>query len=193
MYTEAEYAAALARARADAEEVLGCPIGSDIPADKAVELLRYAYERTDLSAKNLGADQAAWKFLYTEVKEALRRADPKAAEAVDGVEERLGQLSLLEKALEARQRANLADWGFRVPLGFMIVGSLVGFFRSGDLASIIVGALVSWFAGLTFSIFVLDSADVQLPLGMRLIGKPGLNGLGGWLCKRPLKRFAPRG
>jgi hypothetical protein len=191
MYTDEEYVAAVDRVWIEAEAVLGCPLRSNLPVNKVVDLLRYSDERTDLYAKNLTADEAAWKLLYTQTKEVLGATDPKLVAAIESNERKVHSLKVVGKALKARQKADLSDWGFRVPLGFLIVGALIGFFRSPDLVSVAVGGVMSWLAGLLFSIFVLDSADLQISFGMRLLGKPGLTRLGVWLVSRPLKRFAP--
>lgn len=191
MYADEEYAAAVDRAWSEAEVILGAPMDSNHPVEKVVEVLKHASFKTYLYSDDLTADEAAWKLLYNELLKGLRAANPDLAAKIDEIQEKNRPVAVVQRALEARQKANLTDWGFRVPLGFMIVGGLIGFFRSPDLRSVIVGGLVSWFAGLLFSIFVLDSADIQIKWAFRLHGKPGLTWIANWLFSRTLKRFAP--
>jgi len=189
VYTDEEYAIALASVSAQAEEKLGGPLRSTYPLEKIIDLRSYAKSRTSLESEPLTAEQAAWKVMFSSLTELLRTNAPELLAKLDEFEQKNDALESLEYALQHYKAAHPHDYGFTVAVGFMIVGGLLGFLRSPGIGSVLFSGVVSWIAGLLFSIFVMNSAAVQIRIGFKLEGTV-LTRLGRWLIYHALEDYA---
>jgi hypothetical protein len=186
MATEQEISEAAAKATAEA--VLGGSLRATHSLMKLVELRVHAKSKTDLRASELSAEQTVWKAIYESVTNLIRQTDPSALENADALQADLDALDSFQRAVEGYKAANTHEYGYKVPIGFMIVGTLLAFLRSPDVTSVLVGAVVSWIAGFCFSVFVLNS-EIQLKIGFQLEGTM-FKRIGRWFIHHTLKNYA---
>jgi hypothetical protein len=184
MYTQAEYLAALEKVRAEFDARTG---GSSkmMTFQETNDFRRFAMSQTNLHSGDLTAEQAAWKTLYHALTDELRKTDPETMAKVESLEAEMEALEAVRDAVKEKIQAHPHDYGFRVPLGFLIVGVLIGWFREGTVWSILVCAFASWVAGMLFSIFVTRSAYVQSVVAIKL-NRIGFNRIAHWLYNRSL-------
>jgi hypothetical protein len=183
MYTDAEFAAALEKVQSEFEARTGG--GSKTTFKETNDIRRFAKSQTDLRSDDLTAEQAAWKLLYNSLTEELRKADPQMMAQVEALEAKIEALEAVRDAVQRKTQARPHDYGFRVPLGFLIVGGLIGWLRNSTLWSIVACAIASWIVGMLFSIFVMDSANVQSIAAINL-NRIGFKRIANWLYNRAL-------
>ena len=183
MYSEEEYAVAFEQVKAEfAAKVAG---RSRLTIKDTFEIRQYAKSRTDLDGNDLTAEEAAWKTLYLSLSEQLRETAPDLMAEVEPDEQRVDGLQSLQNAIGDKLVAHPKDFGFKVPLGFLLVGALIGAFRALSLSSIVVCGFASLVAGLLFSIFAADSARVQSEIAIRL-NRLGFPRIAHWLYERAI-------
>ena len=132
MYTDAEYLSALERMKADFEERSGG--ATNLTFKETNDIRLHAKSLTDLDSDDLTADQAAWKVLYDSLTEELRRIDPELMAQIEPLEARVDALKAVQGAITAKLEAHPHDYGFRVPLVFLIVGGHVSLSQPFTLA-----------------------------------------------------------
>jgi hypothetical protein len=91
----------------------------------------------------------------------------------------------LQELMAAKLKACPNDYGFRVWWGFVIVGVLVGCMRGWHFWSILLHGLTFWVAGMFFSVFAIDSAEVQSKIAI-FLHRLGENRVSKWLYDRAL-------
>jgi len=166
VFTNDELAVALQNVRAEfASKVAGQP---QLTVQQAIDIREYAKSRTDLDSGNLSAEQAAWKTLYESLTEELRKSAPDTMAEVEPLERQMDSLQSLQNLMKAKLDARPNDLGYRVPIAFLIVGGLIGWFVNASLWSVAVCSIASWISGILFALFVTDSAQVQSDLANRM-------------------------
>jgi hypothetical protein len=121
-------------------------------------------------------------FYYRRRMAAMPGDAPSELERLLARREELLQLQAAKKKkLEARPH----DYGIRAWWGFVIVGLLVGWMRAATIASVLRYGFVFWIAGMFFSIFALDSAEVQSKIAI-FANKLGACRIAAWLYQRAL-------
>jgi hypothetical protein len=183
VYTEDEFTAALQTVKAEFAAKVGAR--PQLTIEETMEIREYAKSRTDLVSHNLTAEQAAWNALYDGLTEELRSTTPDVMAEVEPLEKQMASLQSLQTLMKAKLDAHPNDFGYRVPLGFLIVGGLIGWFINPSLWSVIGSGLASWIAGMFVAVFVTDSAKVQSDLAIRM-NRVGLKRTAHWLYTRAL-------
>jgi hypothetical protein len=153
---------------------------------QGMELRAYAKARTNLHSDNLTVEQAIWKSLYEGLTEELRKSSPESMAQIEALEERRDNVEALQQMMAAKRNAHPHDFGIRVWWGFVIIGLLVGWMRSSDLRAIPLYGLAFWIAGMFFSIFALDSAEVQSKIAIFLYHSLRERHISEWLYHRAL-------
>ena len=95
------------------------------------------------------------------------------------------ELLQLQVAMKKKLEAHPLDYGIRAWWGFVIIGLLVGWLRAATIASVLRYGFVFWIAGMFFSIFALDSAEVQSKIAI-VLNKLGARRIADWLYQRAL-------
>ena len=98
---------------------------------------------------------------------------------------RRDELLRLRQAMMEKLKAHPRDYGVRVWWGFAIIGVLVGWIRAASIGSVLRYGFAFWIAGMFFSVFALDSAEVQSKLAIAL-NKIGARRIAEWLYERAL-------
>ena len=153
---------------------------------KAMELREYAKARTDLHSDNLTMEQTIWKSLYDGLTEELRKASPDSMADIEALEKKQDDLKNFQELMSAKMKARPHDYGTRAWWGFVIIGLLIGWMRSSSLFSVLLHGLGFLVAGMFFSIFVLESAEVQSKLAIFLFHRFGEKRVSNWLYNRAL-------
>jgi hypothetical protein len=176
-----ERLAALERVNAELEKRLG-----EMPTVQQIyEVRRYAASLTNLHSENLTAEQAAWKVAYESMTDALRKAAPDLMAEVEPLEEEINAAQNLTSAMKASLAAHPHDQGFRVLYAAFMIGAIIGWTHSNNIAGSLLDGLLAGLAGLFISIFILDSPYVQALLGI-WFNRIGFKRLGAWLYSRSL-------
>src|SRR6266567_4877509 len=152
---------------------------SELTVHAIYKLREYAKSRTSLRSADLTAEEAAWKFVYYSLTDTLRQNAPEMMTQVEPLEATVQTDQDLADAIEAKLKACPNDYGFKVPCGFLMVGGLIGWIRSG-VWSVVPYGIVFCIAGLLFSIFAMDSAIVQATVAIRL-HRLRFKGIAHWL------------
>jgi hypothetical protein len=187
-FADVEYEAALERVWAEAETRLGAPMRGQHSVKSMVDLWQYAKSRIDFNSTQITADEAAWRLLRKSTGKALRQGDAALMDKLEESEQNIDAVRGFRDALAAATRAQPNDYGYRVPLGFMLIGAVIGFLLSRQIASVLIGGVISWIAGFLFSIFVINSVRVQVSLGFQLEGTLFTNS-GRWFIRHALKDY----
>ncbi len=98
---------------------------------------------------------------------------------------RRDELLRLQAAMTETLKARPHDYGIRAWWGFVAIGILVGFLRRGSVETVFGYGFAFWIAGLCFSVFVLDSAEVQSKAAI-VANKFGARRVASWLYQRAL-------
>jgi hypothetical protein len=104
---------------------------------------------------------------------------------LEKLEARRTELAQLQETMLAKLKAHPNDFGIRVWWGFVIIGPLVGWMRAPNIWSIVMYGVVFWIAGMFFSVFALDSAEVQSKIAL-FLHKLGEGHISKWLYTRAL-------
>jgi hypothetical protein len=119
------------------------------------------------------------------MSDELHKSPPDSTKEIESLEARRDELLRLQEAITAKLKARPNDYGVRAWWGFVIVGLLVGGLRAFDVQSILLYGFVFWIAGMFFSVFALDSAEVQSKIAI-FLHKLGERRISKWLANRAL-------
>jgi hypothetical protein len=111
---------------------------------------------------------------------------PDSGTEIDRLSARRDELLRLQEVMKEKLKAQPSDLGVRVWWGFVILGLLVGWMRSSSVWPTLAHGLVFWIAGMFFSIFALDSAEIQSRLAI-FLHKFGEKYISSWLYSRALR------
>jgi len=107
------------------------------------------------------------------------------SEELARLEQRRDELESLQEAIAAKRAVCPNDYGVRVWWGFVLIGILVGWMRSGVIASILLYGAAFWIVGMFFCIFAVDSAEVQSKVAV-FLNRRGMRRVATWLYTRAL-------
>lgn len=101
------------------------------------------------------------------------------------LEARRDELLRLQEGMKAKMKARPNDFGARAWWGFIIIGVLIGWMRASDVWSVLWYGVAFWIAGMFFSVFALDSAEVQSRIAI-FLHRLGERRVSNWLYQRAL-------
>jgi|SRR6185437_4678541 hypothetical protein len=119
------------------------------------------------------------------MSDELHNSSPDSQAEIEGLQARRDELLNLREVMTDKLKVRPNDFGIRTWLGLTIVGLLIGWIRTRDIWLILGYALAFWIAGMFFSIFVLDSAEVQSRIAI-VLHKLGERRISKWLYRRAL-------
>ncbi|MGO9212162.1 MAG: hypothetical protein ACLP2H_18780 [Terriglobales bacterium] len=120
------------------------------------------------------------------MSEESHNSPPDSTAKTESLEARRDGLLRLQQVMAAKLKARPNDFGVRAWWGFIIIGLLIGRIRSSAADSILLYGFVFWVAGMLFSVFALDSAEVQSKIAI-FLHRLGERRISKWLYHRALE------